>query len=72
MNINGPHEPQNEIDFDMTFEKMKELMYDAMVELMGKDKADKKLDNYDIKLLDKDLHTRIVNYLCYESMTKIN
>jgi hypothetical protein len=36
-------------------EKMKELMYDAMVELMGKEKADKKLDSYDIKLLDKDL-----------------
>ena len=36
-------------------QKMKELMYDAMVELMGKDKADKKLDNYDIILLDKDL-----------------
>ena len=36
-------------------EKMKELMYDAMVELMGKDKADKKLDSHNISLLDKDL-----------------
>ena len=36
-------------------QKMKELMYDAMVELMGKEKADKKLNDHDIKLLDKDL-----------------
>jgi len=36
-------------------QKMKELMYETMVELMGKDKADKKLDSHDIKLLDKDL-----------------
>ena len=37
-------------------QKMKELMYDAMVELMGKEKADKKLKNHDVSLLDnKDL-----------------
>ena len=35
--------------------KVKELMYDAMVELMGKDKADKKLANHDIKLLNENL-----------------
>ena len=33
-------------------QKMKELMYDAMVELMGKEKADKKLKNHDVSLLD--------------------
>ena len=36
-------------------QKMKELMYDAMVELMGKEKADKKLNSHDIKLLDEKL-----------------
>ena len=37
-------------------QKMKELMYDAMVELMGKEKADKKLKNHDVNLIDnKDL-----------------
>ena len=36
-------------------EKMKELMYETMVELLGKEKADKKLDSHDINLLDKDL-----------------
>jgi hypothetical protein len=36
-------------------QKMKELMYETMVELMGKEKADKKLDSHDIKLLDKGL-----------------
>jgi len=36
-------------------QKMKELMYDAMVELMGKEKADEKLDSHDIKLLDEGL-----------------
>ena len=36
-------------------QKMKELMYDTMVELMGKERANKKLDEHDIKLLDKDL-----------------
>ena len=37
-------------------QKMKELMYDAMVELMGKEKADKKLKNHDVSLLNnKDL-----------------
>ena len=36
-------------------QKMKELMYDAMVELMGKEKADKKLNSHDIKLLDNNI-----------------
>tara|TARA_R110000824_G_scaffold90516_1_gene221037 strand:- start:14 stop:1219 length:1206 start_codon:yes stop_codon:yes gene_type:complete len=36
-------------------QKMKELMYDTMVELMGKEKADKKLNSHDIRLLDKGL-----------------
>ena len=36
-------------------QKMKELMYETMIEFMGKEKADKKLDNHDIKLLDKEL-----------------
>ena len=36
-------------------QKMKELMYETMVELMGKDKADKKLDSHDIKLLNENL-----------------
>ena len=36
-------------------EKMKELMYETMVELLGKEKADKKLDSHNIKLLDEDL-----------------
>ena len=35
-------------------QKMKELMYDAMVELMGKEKADKKLKNHDIQLLQNN------------------
>tara|TARA_Y100000296_G_C5118954_1_gene229316 strand:- start:262 stop:1065 length:804 start_codon:yes stop_codon:yes gene_type:complete len=35
-------------------QKMKELMYDTMVELIGKDKADAKLKDHDIKLLDKN------------------
>ena len=30
-------------------------MYDAMVELMGKEKAGKKLNSHNISLLDKDL-----------------
>jgi len=33
-------------------QKMKELMYDTMVEMLGKEKADKKLKDHDIKLLD--------------------
>ena len=33
-------------------QKMKELMYDTMVELIGKEKADAKLKDHDIKLLD--------------------
>ena len=33
-------------------QKMKELMYDTMVEMIGKEKADKKLKDHDIKLLD--------------------
>ena len=33
-------------------QKMKELMYDAMVEMLGKEKADSKLKDHDIKLLD--------------------
>ena len=36
-------------------EKMKELMYDTMVELIGKEQADKKLEKHDIKLLDESL-----------------
>ena len=36
-------------------EKMKELMYDTMVELLGKETADKKLEQHDIKLLDESL-----------------
>jgi hypothetical protein len=35
-------------------QKMKELMYDTMVELIGKEKADAKLKDHDIKLLDKN------------------
>ena len=31
---------------------MKELMYDTMVELIGKEKADQKLKDHDVKLLD--------------------
>jgi len=34
-------------------QKMKELMYDTMVELIGKEKADAKLKDHDIKLLDE-------------------
>ena len=34
---------------------MKELMYDTMVELIGKEQADKKLEKHDIKLLDESL-----------------
>jgi hypothetical protein len=33
-------------------QKMKELMYDTMVEMLGKEKADAKLKDHDIKLLD--------------------
>ena len=33
-------------------QKMKELMYDTMVEMIGKEKADKKLKDHDIQLLD--------------------
>ena len=33
-------------------QKMKELMYDTMVEMFGKEKADSKLKDHDIKLLD--------------------
>ena len=33
-------------------QKMKELMYDTMVELIGKEKADAKLKNHDVKLLE--------------------
>ena len=36
-------------------QKMKELMYETMVELMGKEEANKKLDSHDIKLLDKGI-----------------
>ena len=36
-------------------EKMKELMYDAMVELMGKEKASEKLNSHNIELLDKNI-----------------
>ncbi|MBT7289735.1 MAG: hypothetical protein HN837_04485 [Chloroflexi bacterium] len=36
-------------------EKIKELMYDTMVELIGKEQADKKLEKHDIKLLDESL-----------------
>ena len=36
-------------------EKMKELMYDTMVQLLGKETADKKLEQHDIKLLDESL-----------------
>ena len=36
-------------------EKMKELMYDTMVQLLGKETADKKLEKHDIKLLDESL-----------------
>ena len=37
-------------------EKMKELMYDTMVELLGKETADKKLQQHDIKLLDDSVN----------------
>jgi len=33
-------------------QKMKELMYDTMVEMLGKEKADQKLTDHDVKLLD--------------------
>ena len=33
-------------------QKMKELMYDTMVEVIGKEKADQKLTDHDIQLLD--------------------
>ena len=33
-------------------QKMKELMYETMVEMIGKNKADAKLKDHDIKLLD--------------------
>jgi len=33
-------------------QKMKELMYDTMVEMLGKEKADQKLTDHDIQLLD--------------------
>jgi len=33
-------------------EKIKELMYDTIVQLLGKETADKKLEQHDIKLLD--------------------
>ena len=33
-------------------QKMKELMYDTMVEMLGKEKADAKLKNHDVKLLE--------------------
>ena len=33
-------------------QKMKELIYDTMIELMGKEKANKKLDIHNIKLLE--------------------
>ena len=33
-------------------QKMKELMYDTMVEILGKEKADQKLTDHDVKLLD--------------------
>ena len=36
-------------------QKMKELMYDTMVQLLGKETADKKLEQHDIKLLDESL-----------------
>ena len=35
-------------------QKMKELMYDTMVELIGKEKADQKLKDHDVKLLDEN------------------
>jgi len=35
-------------------QKMKELMYETMVEMIGKDKADAKLKDHDIKLLDEN------------------
>ena len=35
-------------------QKMKELMYDTMVEMLGKEKADDKLKDHDIKLLDEN------------------
>ena len=37
-------------------QKMKELMYDTMVEMIGKDKADKKLKTHDIKLLNNEIN----------------
>jgi putative hemolysin len=36
-------------------QKMKELMYETMVEMIGKDKADEKLKDHDIKLLDEKM-----------------
>ena len=35
-------------------QKMKELMYETMVEMIGKEKADQKLKDHDIKLLDEN------------------
>ena len=37
-------------------QKMKELMYETMVEVIGKDKADKKLKDHDIKLLNNEIN----------------
>ena len=37
-------------------QKMKELMYETMVEMIGKDKADEKLKNHDIKLLNNEIN----------------
>ena len=36
-------------------QKMKELMYDTMVEYMGAEKANEKLNKHDITLLDKGM-----------------
>ena len=37
-------------------QKMKELMYETMVELIGKEKADEKLKDHDIKLLNNEIN----------------
>tara|TARA_R110000824_G_scaffold85583_1_gene212598 strand:+ start:34 stop:1764 length:1731 start_codon:yes stop_codon:yes gene_type:complete len=56
MNVTGMQRLHNGAIWQQYTEmqKMKELMYDAMVELMGKEKADKKLKNHDIQLLQNN------------------
>ena len=37
-------------------QKIKELMYETMVEMIGKEKADEKLKDHDIKLLNNEIN----------------